>query len=240
MPRLTRSLSSHIFSFGSFLRIIRYHTYKNKQYDSSATGNFPTVTRVLLEKIPQQDEKMTLVHDDYVFHYIVENGICYMCMSDEKNKHRIPFAFLDDAKDRFLRQYGLETAQQAIAFAMNQEFKEVLAERMEYFNSDEADRSIDNIGTVKSHIDEVKDAMVQNIERVLERGEKIELLVDRSNELTQQAFRFESNSRSLRRHMYWRQMKCRVIIGLIVLVTLYVGSISICGFRFQHCKASKD
>ena len=203
-----------------------------------AKGNFPTVTRVLLEKIPQQDEKMTLVHDDYVFHYIVENGICYMCMSDEKNKHRIPFAFLEDIQARFLAQFGSEQAQQAIAFAMNEDFKGTIGERMEYFNSDEADRSIDNIGNVKSQIDEVKNVMVQNIERVLERGEKIELLVDRSNELTQQAFRFESNSRSLRRHMYWRQIRCRAMIAAGVLFVIYFASISICGFKYQQCKAS--
>ena len=204
----------------------------------TATGNFPTVTRVLLEKIPQQDEKMTLVHDDYVFHYIVENGICYMCMSDEKNKHRIPFAFLEDTKNRFLAQFGLENAQQAIAFAMNEDFKGTLAERMEYFNSDEADRSIDNIGTVKSQIDEVKDVMVQNIERVLERGEKIELLVDRTNDLNQQAFRFEASSRQLRRHMYWRQIKCRVMLGFVIAIVLYFATVSVCGFNFQHCKSS--
>ena len=181
---------------------------------------------------------MTLVHDDYVFHYIVENGICYMCMSDEKNKHRIPFAFLEDIKERFLGQFGLENAQQAIAFAMNADFKDNLKNRMDFFNSEEADRSIDNIGTVKSQIDEVKGVMVENIERVLERGEKIELLVDRTNELTQQAFRFESNSRSLRRHMYWRQMKCRVIVASVVLFTIYLASISVCGTRYQHCKSS--
>ena len=132
------------------------------------------MTRVLLEKIPQQDGKMTHVYDEYVFHYIVENGICYLCMSDEKNKHRIPFAFLEDTKMKFLNKFGLDAAQQAIAFAMNEEFKSILSERMDYYNSDDADRSIDNIGTVKSQIDEVKDVMVQNIERVLERGEKIE------------------------------------------------------------------
>lgn len=34
------------------------------------TGNFPTVTRVLLAKIPQQDGKMTYQYDNYNFHYI--------------------------------------------------------------------------------------------------------------------------------------------------------------------------
>jgi len=220
--------------------VSRQQTVLAENTNDSATGNFPTVTRVLLEKIPQQDGKMTYVYDDYVFHYIVENEICYLCMSDEKNKHRVPFAFLEDTKNNFLMKYGLDAAQQAIAFSMNEDFKALLSERMEYYNSDDADRSIDNIGNVKSQIDEVKDVMVQNIERVLERGEKIELLVDKTDQLNQQAFRFESSSRSLRRTLYWRQMRCRATIALVVLVTLYFASVSVCGFTFHHCKASKN
>ena len=40
--------------------------------------------------------------------------------------------------------------------------------------------------------------MVENIEKVLERGEKIELLVDKTDRLNQQAFKFESSSRKLK------------------------------------------
>ena len=183
---------------------------------------------------------MTYVYDDYVFHYIVENGICYLCMSDEKNKHRIPFGFLEDMKTNFISKFGLETAQSAIAFAMNEEFKGVIAERMEYYNSDGAEKGLDHIGQVKNQIDQVKDVMVQNIESVLERGEKIELLVDKTDRLNQQAFRFESSSRSLRRAMWWKKMKCYAIIGVIALLVVYAASVSLCGFDFGHCKAKKD
>lgn len=132
----------------------------------TATGNFPTVTRVLLAKIPAQDGKMTYVYDNYVFHYVVEGGICYLCMSDEMNKHRIPYAFLADVKDRFLAQYGHEAPLQAIAFAYNDEFSRILQDRMDFYNSPAADASVDNIGAVKSQIEDVKGVMVQNIEKV--------------------------------------------------------------------------
>lgn len=36
----------------------------------------------------------------YVFHYIVEDRITYLCMSDDQNKRRVPFAFLEDIKGR--------------------------------------------------------------------------------------------------------------------------------------------
>jgi vesicle-associated membrane protein 7 len=206
----------------------------------AATGNFPTVTRVLLSKIPAQDGKMTYVYDDHVFHYVVESGICYLCMSDEPNKHRIPFAFLMDMKQQFSNKYGLEAPQTAIAFSMNEDFSPTIQQQMDFYNSEDADRGIDNIGAVKSQIEDVKDVMVQNISSVLERGEKIELLVDKTDRLNQQAFRFESSGRELRRAMWWRKMRCYVILGVIGVLLIYVASVSMCGFNFHHCKATSS
>mmetsp|Transcript_26205 Transcript_26205/g.84746 ORF Transcript_26205/g.84746 Transcript_26205/m.84746 type:complete len:105 (+) Transcript_26205:57-371(+) len=48
------------------------------------SGNFPTITRVLLGKIPEQDGKMSYVYDQYVFHYVVENKMTFLCMADER------------------------------------------------------------------------------------------------------------------------------------------------------------
>ena len=46
--------------------------------------------------------------------------------------------------------------------------------------------------------------MVQNIEKVLARGEKIELLVDKSDALNRSAAKFEKNSNKLKNQMWWR------------------------------------
>lgn len=74
---------------------------------TNASGNFQTVTRVLLGKISEnQDGKMSYVYDNHVFHYIVENRITYLCMCDETERRRIPFAFLVDVKQLFNEQYG--------------------------------------------------------------------------------------------------------------------------------------
>lgn len=55
----------------------------------------------------------------------------------------------------------------------------------------------DNISKVQAQIDSVKDVMIENIDRVLERGERIELLVDKTDRLNQQAFKFEKTVRYL-------------------------------------------
>ncbi len=46
--------------------------------------------------------------------------------------------------------------------------------------------------------------MVQNIEKVLARGEKIELLVDKSDALNRSAAKFEKSSNKLKNQMWWR------------------------------------
>jgi hypothetical protein len=95
----------------------------------------------------------------FVFHYVVEGGITYLCLADEQQKRRIPFLFLQDIKERFVSTYG-DRAKTAIAFAMNTEFSRVLSDRMEYFNDNP---NADNFGKVRGQLTEVKDIMVENI-----------------------------------------------------------------------------
>eukprot|EP00804_Cyclotella_cryptica_P018557 CCRYP_004353-RA/>CCRYP_004353-RA protein AED:0.21 eAED:0.21 QI:364/1/1/1/0.5/0.33/3/1187/223 len=201
---------------------------------TSVTGNFPTVTRVLLAKIPPVDGRMTYVYDEYTFHYVVEHGICFLCMSDEQNKHRVPFAFLQDIKSLFTHKYGLEIPQRAIAFSLNEEFSRTIKERMDYYNN--AGSNVDNIAAVKNQIEDVKGVMVENIEKVLERGEKIELLVDKTDRLNQAAFKFESSSRNLRRAMWWKNVRW---VGFVIVaggfLVFFVASL-FCGFDFHRCK----
>jgi len=204
---------------------------------TQTSGNFPTVTRVLLSKIPNVDGRMTYVYDAYVFHYVVESGICYLCMSDEPSKHRIPYAFLQDMKLNFTTKYGTEQPLKAIAFSFNDEFSKVLKDRMEYYNS--PNPNIDNIGLVKSQIEEVKDVMVENIEKVLERGEKIELLVDKTDRLSKQAYKFESTSKNLRRTMWWKNFRQVMFLTIVVAAVVYIMASFACGgLDFHKCKSN--
>ncbi|KAI1315590.1 Vesicle-associated membrane protein [Mortierella claussenii] len=162
---------------------------------TNSSGNFTTVTEAILEKIAPNNSKLTYVYDRYLFHYICEDGLTYMCMADDSFGRRIPFAFLQDIKEKFLAQYGRERALESLVpYGMN-EFSKTIAKQMEYFSTNP---NADRIKQVQGEIEQVKDVMVQNIERVLERGERIELLVDKTDNLNQQAFAFKKRSTALK------------------------------------------
>ena len=42
----------------------------------------------------------------HVFHYRVDDGLTFLCMADEDSRRRIPFAFLQEIKNRFQATYG--------------------------------------------------------------------------------------------------------------------------------------
>lgn len=96
---------------------------------TTSSGNFTTITRRLLEKIPSDSQKMSYVYDRHVFHYVVERGLVFLCMSDEEFGTRVPFAFLEDVKARWFGSYA-DRGQAALAFGMDEEFSQVLSRQM--------------------------------------------------------------------------------------------------------------
>jgi vesicle-associated membrane protein 7 len=75
----------------------------------------------------------------------------------------------------------------------------------------------DDISRAQSELAQVKDIMVQNVEQILSRGERIELLVDKTDTMASQATAFRRGARTVRRQMWWKNKR---VLGLGVLVAL--------------------
>jgi len=200
-------------------------THVLAEYTSSGlTGNFSTVTRVLLTKIPKNDEKMSYQYDNYIFHYMVSDSLTYLCMTDREFSRSVAFAFLDDIQSRFIATYG-DRGKTAIAFAFNADFQRVLQTQMDKYNVARDDK----VAKVREEINAVKDVMIKNIDKVLERGEKIELLVDKTEVLDQHAFKFKKQAKNLKNSMWWKNAKLWVLVIVIVLILIFVILASACG-----------
>lgn len=67
--------------------------------------------------------------------------------------------------------------------------------------------NVDKVERVRDEVDRVKDIMVANIEAILERGERLELLVDKTEHLSNHSVTFKQASRSLARKMWWQHTR---------------------------------
>lgn len=61
--------------------------------------------------------------------------------------------------------------------------------------------------------------MVHNVEQILSRGERIELLVDKTDTMANQAWAFRRGARTVRRQQFWRNQK-------ILILSIAVGIVS--------------
>lgn len=193
---------------------------------------------MLLPKIDvTQNERKSYAYDSFVFHYVVSNGITYLCMADEEFRRRIPFAFLEDIRSQFVETYGDKT-HTAIAYAMNDEFKRVLQQTMRHYNGEGGDGGNDQIKKIDRQLADVRSVMVQNIEKMMERGEKIELLVDKADHMKHTAFKFRRNAQRRHWQEWWNGVKMKLLIALVILIVIYIVIATFCGPAFQ-CMQSK-
>ena len=211
---------------------------------SHMAGNFPLVTRALLAKIAiDKDTRMSYVYDSYMFHYVVESTIVFlvMCSNDDTTKKRVAFQFLEDIRKDWRLRYDEQVENKAIAFAMQGDFSPILQGQMNRYNNDkDFAAGTDNIEKIRNQIDSVKEIMCENIDNLLERGEKIELLVDKTDQLSHSAFKFERSSKSLKNTILWNQIKMYLMIFAIIGVFCLFISMLVCGFSLDQCGAKEN
>ncbi|PWA64864.1 Longin domain-containing protein [Artemisia annua] len=88
----------------------------------------------------------------------------------------------------------------------------------------------------KEDVEEVRNVMIQNIDKVLERGNRLESLVDKTANMQTNTLRFKKQSRRFRNTMWWRNVKLMVILGFALLGILYIVLAFACqGFSLPSC-----
>ena len=203
---------------------------------TESSGNFTTVTRMLLQKIPDDvDAIASYEYDSYVFHYLVRDGVTHLCMTEAGAGKRLPFDFLEEVAARFRGAFSDDARRSAIAFELNGEFAPVLRELMGAFAT--RGSGADKIGAVQHKIEENKSVMRENIDKILERGEKIELLVQKTDELGHQAFRFEKEARTLKRAMVWKRVRLYALATFVALALVLIVVAAVCAstHNFKKC-----
>ncbi|CAM4602744.1 unnamed protein product [Caretta caretta] len=98
----------------------------------------------------------------------------------------------------------------------------------------------DKIRHVQNQVDEVIDVMQENITKVIERGERLDDLQDKSESLSDNATAFSNRSKQLRRQMWWRGCKMKALVALVAVILLLVIIISkwdLESFDYQELKS---
>ncbi|KAF9615227.1 hypothetical protein IFM89_022489 [Coptis chinensis] len=192
---------------------------------SATSTNASAIARQILEKIPGNDDSnVSYSQDRFIFHVKRTDGLSVLCMADDAAGRRIPFAFLEDIHGRFVKTYG-RAVHTALAYGMNDEFSRILSQQMDFYSNDP---NADRLNRLKGEMSQVRNVMIENIDKVLERGDRLELLVDKTSTMQGNTFRFRKQTRRFKNSVWWRNVKLTVAAIVLLLIIIYVVLAFVC------------
>ncbi|KAJ3022279.1 SNAP receptor, synaptobrevin [Thoreauomyces humboldtii] len=77
-------------------------------------------------------------------------------------------------------------------------------------------------GQVQNQIDDVVGIMQDNINKVMQRGEQLDTLQDKTESLQDSSLQFKRGANNVRKAMWWKDMKLKIIIATIVLLIIII------------------
>jgi vesicle-associated membrane protein 7 len=214
---------------------IAHNTTILSEHTSSASSQTSTLASLVLPKITHSTpQKLTYTHNNNYIHYIASapseyapshtsaGGLTFLVIADSSLGRRIPFGFLVEIKKRFLEQFPVEDHDFASmesygAGSFNSELKKLMVE----YGTTQGGKQ-DAIANVQEEISNVQGIMSKNIESLLERGERIDLLVDKTDRLGGSAHDFRIRGRNLRRRMWWKNVRLMALLTMVVIFLIYL------------------
>mmetsp|Transcript_39771 Transcript_39771/g.127429 ORF Transcript_39771/g.127429 Transcript_39771/m.127429 type:complete len:226 (-) Transcript_39771:266-943(-) len=162
---------------------------------------------------------------EYVFHYAMKDGICFMSLFDKSYPKNLAFAFLADIQGLFQeelqREYGtgavdyrsrIETIEKPYYFIKFD--RQITKKKAEYRDP----KSSKALGRLNENLSEVSNIMRQNIDEILKRGENLDSVGRKANDLKDESKKFKNMTSKLSFYTMVQKYGIPVVIGLVVVM----------------------
>jgi len=80
---------------------------------------------------------------------------------------------------------------------------------------------------IQKQINDTVGIMRENINQVAQRGERLDALQDKTENLSVSAQGFRRGANRVRKQMWWKDMKMKIIIGAVILIILLAIILSV-------------
>ena len=139
-------------------------------------------------------------------------------MLSENVNDKNAFSFLNEVKNEILKNFGLDELMNTNGLQLNSG-KEILKKKMGYYNSHPITTSN---GEIIENLNLAKDAMIENVEALLERDDKIDIIAKKSDDLKDYSNNISNIVENIRNRESERKNKYMaylfILVGLIIIL----------------------
>lgn len=202
---------SIVYSCVAYKTTILAHSSKNPQLKNQFAADLP---QILSSIDTSKNTRAAQNRQNMDFFCYVNEGVTYVCLSEAGLNKTVAFSFLNDVSSSFSMRYGTSSVKFATPYQMDTDFAPQLSNMMQY-----AVMNASKTRDLKDNVQEVKGLVLDNIDKVMQRAQKLNSIADRSDELKDSAVQFSSASRKLKHDMLKKKI---IIIASIVAAVIVI------------------
>mmetsp|Transcript_7550 Transcript_7550/g.17116 ORF Transcript_7550/g.17116 Transcript_7550/m.17116 type:complete len:296 (-) Transcript_7550:83-970(-) len=178
---------------------------------------------------------------DYYFHLCRKDNVISLCISDDTDVryHAVNYNFLDDADAKFTTSYAPYKITKAKAYEMDKKFNKELGKLIYFYNENRNKMARqDKVDDLLNKVEDLKGVLGRNITMVLDREEKLAVLVERSEDMLEDTKVFTKRSSKLKTKVKRNLYSYYVIAFVFGVLVLYLFFAEVCGYTGQKCSVS--
>jgi len=154
-------------------------------------------------------------------------------MSDSSLNQDSAFSYLEDLRTLFLDTFTSDQISAAISYSLNDKFKDSIRNKMNYYNTNLNDS--DSVSKLKKGVFEYKDNILQANDILMERGDKINMMVKKADNLRTESANYYGNAKKVKKVNKSRYYLLIFFCILIGLSLVYLITAMGCGWDFSQC-----
>jgi len=186
-------------------------TMQEDEQSGRSILEYQNQAKMLFRKLgPQSPSRCTIETGPYLFHYLIENEVCYLVLCERNYSKRIAYSYLEDIAQEFHSQYGkrVNTVTRPYAFI---EFDTYIQKAKKAFNDG---RSRRNMNALNNQLQDVQRIMVQNIDDVLQRGAVLSELDTKTQNLSMLSQKYKKDAT----HLNSKSLYIKVVAGFVAFL----------------------
>ena len=186
---------------------------------SEYKGTFTTICIRTLPKCTDEKGLLTL-EGGYNIFYRNQGGITFLILCDNSYPQEAAIVCLDKIIEEFFKLYPTSNDfSNEPQYCLNDKFQRIVYEKMQKYNADSTNLD-ENVSALKENLLSMNKQIISTSEIVNERGDKINLIVEKAEKLSQDSTVFADTTKRVKRLEKWRKIRMYLIIFIIIAVII--------------------
>ncbi|KAG2175508.1 hypothetical protein INT43_001155 [Umbelopsis isabellina] len=165
------------------------------------------------------EPRCSIESGNYIFHYIIENGVCYLCICEKSYPRKLAFSYLEELAKEFNLSYGNEVDKPGLRPYAFVKFDTFMQKTKRIYQDT---RTQHNLTKLNEDLQDVTRIMTKNMEDLLWRGDSLDRMSHISGELKDSAKLFKDKARDLNLQALYRKYGPPAIVILVLLIVIYI------------------